>query len=91
MVVDVTVQDPEKYKEYIELVPRFIEKHQGRYLVRGGETEVVEGTWDPGRVVVLEFPSREKALAFVSDPDYQPVADIRRSAATTNLIVVEGC
>ena len=91
MIVDITVHDPEAYKEYAKLVPSFIKKHRGRYLVRSSESEVREGSWEPGRMVVLEFPSKSEAIAFLDDPEYQPVAAIRHAAATTNLIVVEGC
>ena len=90
IIVDITVHDTEAYKEYVKLVASFIEKHQGKYLVRGGESEVREGTWEAGRMVVLEFPSKSEATAFLDDPGYQPVAAIRHAAATTNLVVVEG-
>lgn len=90
IIVDITVHDSESYKEYVKLVPSFIEKHRGKYLVRGGESEVREGTWEPDRIIVLEFPSRSEATAFLDDPGYQPVAAIRHTAATTNLVVVEG-
>ncbi|MDH3282883.1 MAG: DUF1330 domain-containing protein [Gammaproteobacteria bacterium] len=90
IVVDVTIHDPQRYKEYVELVPSLIEKHQGRPLVRGGEVEVIEGDWRPQRLVVLEFPSKGHAEAFLQDPDYASVGAIRHAAATSNLIVVEG-
>ena len=90
VIVDITVHDIEGYKEYVKLVPPLIEKHQGKYLVRGGESEVREGTWEPDRLVVLEFPSKSHATAFLDDPRYQSVAAIRHATATTNLVVVEG-
>jgi uncharacterized protein (DUF1330 family) len=90
MIIDITVHNSEAYKEYVKLASSFIEKHEGKYLVRGGKTEVREGTWEPGRIIVLEFPSRSEATAFLDDPEYQPIAAIRHAAATTNLVVVEG-
>jgi uncharacterized protein (DUF1330 family) len=90
IVVDITVHDAEKYAEYVKQVPVLIERHQGKYLVRGGEVEVIEGSWEPQRLVILEFPSASLAQAFLGDPDYQPVAEIRHAAASTNLILVEG-
>ena len=90
LVVDITVHDPDMYKEYVSKVPPFIEKYGGIYRVRGGETETQEGTWSPQRLVVVEFPTREKAKAFVADPGYQPVAAIRHKAATTNMVIAEG-
>ena len=90
LIVDITVHDTERYKEYVELVPSLIEKHDGKYLVRGGNVEVVEGNWQPERLIVLEFPSVASARAFLEDPDYQPVAEIRHAAASTNLVIAEG-
>ena len=90
LIVDISVHDTERYKEYVELVPDLIEKHHGKYLVRGGNVEVIEGNWQPERLIVLEFPSVASAQAFLEDPDYQPVADIRHAAASTNLVMAEG-
>jgi uncharacterized protein (DUF1330 family) len=90
IVVDISVHDAEQYAEYVKQVPALIKRHQGKYLVRGGETEVIEGNWEPQRLVILEFPSASLARAFLGDPDYQPVAEIRHAAASTNLILVEG-
>ena len=90
LIVDITVHDLERFKEYVALVPAFIERHGGSYLVRGGRAETREGDWAPQRLVVLDFPTREQALAFLEDPEYQPVAAIRHEAATTRLLLVEG-
>lgn len=90
IIVDIAVHDPERYKEYLRLAPDFVAKHQGRYLVRGGDVAVAEGDWHPERLVVLEFPSSEHAHAFLKDPGYQPVAAIRQAATRSKLIVVEG-
>ena len=90
IIVDIDVHDPEQYKEYVSVAPRFVEKHEGKYIVRGGNVAVAEGNWHPQRLVVVEFPSTEHAHAFLQDPDYQSVAAMRHAAATSNLIVVEG-
>lgn len=90
IIADITIHDTDQFMEYVRLVPAFIEKHGGRYIVRGGEPEAQEGNWQPQRLVVIEFQSRSDALAFLNDPDYQPVASIRHAAAATNLIVTEG-
>ncbi len=90
LVVDITVHDPDLYMDYVRKAPPFIEKHGGIYRVRGGEVETQEGSWGPQRLVVVEFPSREKARAFLADPGYQTVAAIRHQAATTNMVVVDG-
>lgn len=91
LIADITVHDLKRFREYVEAVPAFIEKHGGAYRARGGKSEAREGSWEPKRLVVLEFPSRENAIAFLEDPLYQPVAAIRHQSATTNLILVDGC
>ena len=90
IIVDVAVHDPERYQEYISVAPDFVAKHQGRYIVRGGEVAVAEGDWQPERLVVVEFPSLEHAHAFLQDPEYRSVAAIRHASTTSNLIVVDG-
>jgi uncharacterized protein (DUF1330 family) len=89
-IVDIVVHDPERYQEYVSIAPGFVAKHEGRYIVRGGDVAVAEGDWQPERLVVVEFPSLEHAHAFLQDPDYQSVAAIRHAATTSNLIVVDG-
>lgn len=90
LVVDITVHDPDLYMDYVRKAPPFIEKHGGIYRVRGGEVETQEGSWSPQRLVVVEFPSREKAREFLADPGYRTVAAIRHQAATTNMVVADG-
>lgn len=90
LIADITVHDPEAYKEYVRQVPGFIEKHGGRYLARGGKVQTVEGNWLPERLIVLEFPSRAQAEAFINDPGYAPVAAIRHRVADTQLVLAEG-
>lgn len=85
----ITVRDPETYKEYIEKDTPILHGLGGRFVVRGGQSEVPEGTTQE-RHVVIEFPSYEAALRAYSDPDYQVVADIRRRSADSTIIVVEG-
>ena len=90
VIGDITVNDIERYKTYIERAPGFVARHGGKYLVRGGDVTVMEGDWQPARMIVLEFPSMEQARAFAGDPDYQAVADVRRSATSSRLVIVEG-
>lgn len=90
LIVDITVHDSEVYQDYVRQVPALIAKHGGTYLVRGGATEIFEGNWELGRLIVLQFPDMAAAKAFVDDPEYAPVAAIRHAAATTNGVIVEG-
>ena len=90
IVVDISIHDTDRYKEYAGLAPAFVKKHSGKYVVRGGDVQVAEGTWQPQRLVIVEFPTKEHALAFLQDPDYQSIAAIRQAATTSNLLVVDG-
>ena len=90
LIVDVEVQDPAGYEQYRAGVPALIRKHGGEYLVRGGHLEVIEGTWRPKRVVVLKFPDRQSAQAFIDDPEYRPLKELRHRAAQTDLVLVDG-
>ena len=90
IVVDGEVTDPVRYETYKKLAQAAIAKHGGRYLVRGGETSVLEGDWQPHRIVVLEFPSANAIERFYSSPEYQAARAAREGAARMNLIAVEG-
>lgn len=85
----ITVNDPEAYKEYIERDTPILQALGGRFVVRGGAAQVMEGE-ALNRHVVIEFPSYEAALAAYNDPAYQEVADIRRRTADSVILVVEG-
>jgi uncharacterized protein (DUF1330 family) len=67
-----------------------VKAHGGRYLARGGATDVLEGDWDIDRLVVLEFPSMEQARAWYDSPEYQEVAPIRQAASRARAVIVEG-
>jgi uncharacterized protein (DUF1330 family) len=90
VLVDCDVTDPMRYEEYRKLAPAAIAKYGGRYLVRGGATKVLEGTWQPKRVVVLEFPDVAAVQRFYDSPEYHAARTVRADAATMNLVVVEG-
>jgi uncharacterized protein (DUF1330 family) len=89
-IVELDVQDAKAFEEYRKQVPVIIDRFGGRYLVRGGRSETLEGDWQPRRVVVLEFPSWEKAKAFYESPEYQPLLKLRLESARSKLLLVEG-
>ncbi len=91
LVLDFSILDLPRFLPYADAIPAFIEKHGGRYIVRGVEPTVMEGTWSPDRVVVLEFPSQDHAKAFLADPDAQPLFALRHRTTNSKLILVEGC
>ena len=90
LVVDLEVVDQAGFETYRTQVPQTIAKYGGRYLVRGGKTEVLEGDWRPKRVVVLEFPSVEQAKRWYEGEEYRAPKALRVKTARTNLVLVEG-
>jgi uncharacterized protein (DUF1330 family) len=90
VIVEVNVTDQMLYEDYKKLVPATVEKYGGRFAVRGGKIDVKEGGWSPARLVVLEFPSMEKARAWYHSPEYAPALALRLKAANAKLILVEG-
>ena len=89
IIAHITVTDPEPYKDYVRLDTPIIEGFGGRFIVRGGKSEVVEGEAH-ARHVVIEFPDYASAMACYRSPEYQKVADIRRATAESVILVVEG-
>lgn len=91
LILDLTIHDFDRFREYISKIPAFIEKHSGRYVVRGEQPTVIEGDWRPERVVVIEFPSREQANGFLQDPEAQTLFSLRHQTTTSKLVLVDGC
>lgn len=89
-IANITVTDAEAFKEYQVAVPQTIADYGGRYLIRGGAAEQVEGDWMPNRIVVLEFPDKETAKKWYHSPEYQKVLPVRLANATGSAILVEG-
>ena len=91
LVGGVDVSDPAWVAEYGPKVEALVEKHGGRYLVRGGEMDVVEGTTPAARVmVVIEFPSLENARAWYNDPEYAPLIKLRQTGSEADIVLVDG-
>ena len=90
IVVDVEVQDASRYEDYKRMVPPSLTPYGGRFLVRGGKVETLEGDWAPKRFVMAEFPSLEKAKAWWNSTEYAPAKALRQATAKTQMIVVEG-
>lgn len=91
LVLDLTIHDLNRFMEYINKIPDFIKKHNGKYIVKGVEPEVMEGNWQPERVVIIEFPSNADAKSFLNDPDAQGLFALRHETTTSKLILVDGC
>lgn len=90
LVLDLTVKDLPEFLPYVEAIPAFIAKHGGRYISKGADPTVIEGDWTPQRLVILEFPSRNDAKAFLADPDAQALFARRHRSTTSRLILVDG-
>jgi uncharacterized protein (DUF1330 family) len=90
VIADIDVRDAETYREYVALVPGTAEPFGGRFIVRGGEHETLEGEWRPHRLVVIEFPSADHARRWYASDAYVAAMAIRRRASAGSLVLVEG-
>lgn len=90
IIVDVEITDPVEYEEYKKHTPGSLVPFDGKFLARGGTVETLEGDWKPGRLVILEFSTLEKAKAWWNSPGYAPAKLIRQRASNTKMIVADG-
>lgn len=90
IIVQVNVNDPGRYENYKTMVPPTLEPYGGRFLVRGGKVENLEGDWNPARLVVIEFDSLERAKAWWGSDEYAEAKALRQATADTEMIVVQG-
>lgn len=90
LVLDLTVNDLGDFLPYVEAIPAFIAKHGGRYLSKSADPVVMEGDWSPQRLVILKFPSRGHAQAFLADPDAQDLFARRHRSTISRLVLVDG-
>jgi uncharacterized protein (DUF1330 family) len=90
IIVDIEVHDPVLYEDYKRLASLSIAHHGGIYVVRGGKSEVLDGSWTPKRLVILEFPTVEQAKQWRASPEYAEAKKVREQCARSNMIVVEG-
>jgi uncharacterized protein (DUF1330 family) len=90
LISDITLRDSNAFEVYRSRAAEAIHKYGGRYLARLGEVQVLEGNWNPEMVVVAEFPSLERARAWYRSPEYAFALDVRDTALSRNLILVDG-
>lgn len=90
IIASVTVTKPEQYEEYRKWSTEAMRAHGAEVCVRGGKVEVLEGDWNPGRTVILKFPSFEAARAFYDTPEYLRAREAREGAAIMRMVCVEG-
>jgi uncharacterized protein (DUF1330 family) len=90
MIVDIEIHDPAAYDEYRKVVGPTLAQYGGKFVVRGGKIDVLEGSWNPKRIVVLEFESAARARQWYDSEEYRVPKQIRMRASKGNIIVVEG-
>ena len=90
IILDIQVTDPVRYAEYKDLATPTVAQYGGKYIVRGGQAETLEGDWSPARIVVLQFESVEQARKWLDSPEYRPAMELRHQTANTRSIIVEG-
>ena len=90
LIANVVIKDSEKFQDYMKATPSIIKKFGGKFLVRGGDFEICEGSWNPKRIVVVEFESMQKAKQFYNSPQYEAIKHLRKSSAYTEWIFVDG-
>ena len=90
VILDIEVIDADGYAQYKELAPPSLALYSGKYIARGGQTETLEGDWQPNRLVILEFPSVDQARSWLNSPEYAPARALRHKYARTQTVVTEG-
>lgn len=90
VIVNIEVNDPQQYEVYKSMAPASIEAFGGKYIVRGGPIDILEGRWTPRRVVILEFPDKRTALNWWNSSEYADAKAMRNSCTYSEMIVVEG-
>lgn len=90
VIAHLNVTNPDAFEAYRTAVPPIIAAHGGRYLIRGGAAEALEGDWTIPRLIVLEFPDKAAALGFYNSPEYQEILPLRLANAEGSVAIVEG-
>jgi uncharacterized protein (DUF1330 family) len=90
VIVHVDVTNPAEYEDYKKMSPLSIEAYGGRFLARGGQTHVMEGSWQPKRLVIVEFPSVERARTWWASPEYAAAKAKRNATSNSDLVIIEG-
>jgi uncharacterized protein (DUF1330 family) len=90
LIANVEIEDIKKIQKYFEASPEILKKYSGKFLVRGGDFWIAEGTWNPKRLVIVQFDSMEKAKEFWHSEEYEPIKLLRQAAAKTDMLFVNG-
>ena len=90
VIVDINVTDPVRYEEYKKLAPPIVEMYGGKYIARGGKTEILEGDWSPTRLVILQFEDLEQAKNWHDSLEYSGPRSLRQASTISKMVVIEG-
>lgn len=90
IIVDIDIHDALGYEEYKRVATATLALYNGKFVVRGAPVQVIEGYWKPSRLVIIEFPSKDKAMEWWDSPEYAQAKEIRYRTANANMILVEG-
>ena len=90
IIVEIEITDPVGYEEYKKQASDTVHKYGGKYIVRGGKAEVLEGDWKPKRIVILEFPSVARAKEWLNCEEYREPRKLRHRTSKSNMLVIEG-
>jgi uncharacterized protein (DUF1330 family) len=90
VVIETDINDPQQYERYKAASPDAVHSGGGSFLVRGGELAVLEGDWDPSRLVILEFPDLDAVKRWYDSPEYVEARKLREGAANLRMVAVQG-
>jgi uncharacterized protein (DUF1330 family) len=90
IIIDMNITDPLRFEEYNMLAAPTVELYGGKFLAHGGTTEILEGSWAPGHLVILQFDTVEQAKEWLNSTEYHEPRRLRHEAAVSNMIVSEG-
>jgi len=90
VIATMVIHDPQTYRRYTELTPALVARHGGKFLTRGDKVDTYEGDTFTERMVLLEFPDREKADAWLNDPEYVAASEFRKAASVCRILIQEG-
>ena len=90
VIVEVEITDPERYGQFVERVTETITANGGKFIVRGGAIEVVEGNWQPPRLALLAFPDLQRVHTWLQSPEFRQLESLRKNSSNVNIVVVEG-
>lgn len=90
LIADVEITDESLYAQFRERMTPTLEAYSGRFIARGGEIAVIDGSWNPKRLAIVAFDSMEQARSWLASPEFKELDDMRNSSSNINLVLVEG-